>query len=168
MLILTGFKNRLCHGPPGERSAHRHGKPANEYKFKQPPSVDKTTITSMMIVTCQLKCSTYNLTTARRNFYTRDLAYNYCSLSMRNALLHTFFIRETIMYGLLPGHTYVYKSYPPSRCSVEIHLLEWIIQLSSALSVRLCAPNFSLLVYVAKWMSDSNFTGTRLTDCSNE
>ena len=33
MLILTGFKNRLCHGP-GERSAHRHGKPANEYKFK--------------------------------------------------------------------------------------------------------------------------------------
>ena len=33
MLILTGFKNRLCHGP-GERSAHRHGKPANEYKLK--------------------------------------------------------------------------------------------------------------------------------------
>ena len=30
MLILTGFKNRLCHGP-GERSAHRPGKPANEY-----------------------------------------------------------------------------------------------------------------------------------------
>ena len=33
MLIPTGFKNRLCHGP-GERSAHRHGKPANEYKLK--------------------------------------------------------------------------------------------------------------------------------------
>ena len=30
MLTLTGFKNRLCHGP-GERSAHRPGKPANEY-----------------------------------------------------------------------------------------------------------------------------------------
>ena len=36
MLILTGIKHHLCQGPPGERSAYRHGKPANEYKFKQP------------------------------------------------------------------------------------------------------------------------------------
>ena len=28
------------------------------------------------------------------------------------------------------------------------------MQLSRAVSVRLCAPNFSLLVDVAKWMSD--------------